>query len=87
MLVGPKKNPVEILTPEDIAKLPQQEQHKWEIAAELGLFDKIIEQGWEALTARESGRIGGMLAADSEKEKVVDIPTGVYYFLHGHNYF
>ena len=36
MLVGPKKNPVEILTPEDIAKLPQQEQHKWEIAAELG---------------------------------------------------
>ena len=30
MLVGPKKNPVEILTPEDIAKLPQQEQHKWE---------------------------------------------------------
>ena len=27
MLVGPKKNPVEILTPEDIAKLPQQEQH------------------------------------------------------------
>ena len=47
MLVGPKKNPVEILTPEDIAKLPQQEQHKWEIAAELGLFDKIIEQGWE----------------------------------------
>ena len=60
MLVGPKKNPVEILTPEDIVKLPQQEQHKWEIAAELGLFDKIIEQGWEALTARESGRIGGM---------------------------
>ena len=84
MLVGPKKNPVEILTPEDIVKLPQQEQHKWEIAAELGLFDKIIEQGWEALTARESGRIGG---CSSEKEKVVDIPTGVYYFLHGHNYF
>lgn len=52
-----------------IAKLPQQEQHKWEIAAELGLFDKIIEQGWEALTARESGRIGGMLAAAQRKKK------------------
>ena len=63
MLVGPKKNPVEILTPEDIAKLPQQEQHKWEIAAELGLFDKIIEQGWE------SGRIVGMLAASHRKKK------------------
>ena len=61
MLVGPKKNPVEIVT--------QQEQHKWEIAAELGLFDKIIEQGWEALTARESGRIGGMLAAAQRKKK------------------
>ena len=82
MLVGPKKNPVEILTPEDIVKLPQQEQHKWEIAAELGLFDKIIEQGWEALTARERN-----VGCSSEKEKVVDIPTGVYYFLHGHNYF
>lgn len=69
MLVGPKKNPVEILTPEDIVKLPQQEQHKWEIAAELGLFDTIIEQGWEALTARESGRIGGMLAAAQRKKK------------------
>ena len=41
----------------------------WEIAAELGLFDKIIEQGWEALTARESGRIGGMLAAAQRKKK------------------
>ena len=50
MLVGPKKNPVEILTPEDIVKLPQQEQHKWEIAAELGFFDKIIDQGWEDWT-------------------------------------
>ena len=69
MLVGSKKNPVEILTPEDIAKLPQREQHKWEIAAELGLFDKIIEQGWEALTARESGRIGGMLSASQRKKK------------------
>ena len=86
MLVGPKKNPVEILTPEDIVKLPQQEQHKWEIAAELGLFDKIIEQGWEALTARER-QDRRNVGCSSEKEKVVDIPTGVYYFLHGHNYF
>ena len=76
MLVGPKKNPVEILTPEDIVKLPQQEQHKWEIAAELGLFDGTGE--WQ-----DRRNVG----CSSEKEKVVDIPTGVYYFLHGHNYF
>lgn len=68
MLVGPKKNPVEILTPEDIVKLPQQEQHKWEIAAELGLFDKIIEQGWEALTdGRVAGSGGGWLQLRERK--------------------
>jgi len=35
---------------------------KYEIAAELGLTDKITQTGWKSLTARESGRIGGILA-------------------------
>ena len=85
MLVGPKKNPVEILTPEDIAKLPQQEQHKWEIAAELGLFDHRTGLGGFDGTGEWQDRRN--VGCSSEKEKVVDIPTGVYYFLHGHNYF
>jgi len=34
---------------------------KYEIAEELGLMDKIKEQGWGALTAKESGRIGGLI--------------------------
>ena len=35
---------------------------KYEIAAELGLADKIEATGWKSLTAKESGRIGGILA-------------------------
>lgn len=36
---------------------------KYEIAEELGLLDKIIEVGWAGLTAKESGRIGGIITA------------------------
>ena len=34
---------------------------KFEIATELGLSDKVMEQGWRSLTAKESGRIGGLM--------------------------
>ena len=34
---------------------------KFEIAAELGLADKVIQGGWRCLTAKESGRIGGLI--------------------------
>ena len=37
------------------------EQLKFEIARELGLDAKVLEQGWRSLTAKESGRIGGMM--------------------------
>ncbi|MCL2170164.1 MAG: alpha/beta-type small acid-soluble spore protein [Defluviitaleaceae bacterium] len=35
---------------------------KMEIAEELGLTDKIKEGGWKCLTAKESGRLGGIMA-------------------------
>ena len=35
---------------------------KYEIAEELGLLDKVFESGWKSLTAKESGKIGGILA-------------------------
>jgi hypothetical protein len=35
---------------------------KYEIAEELGLMDKVRAGGWKNLNARESGRIGGILA-------------------------
>jgi len=36
---------------------------KLEIARELGLSDKLREQGWKGMTARETGRIGGSMSA------------------------
>jgi len=35
---------------------------KYEIAEELGLLDKVNATGWKSLTAKESGRVGGLLA-------------------------
>jgi len=42
-----------VLTENDIMKM--------EIAEELGLMDKVKSTGWKSLTARESGRIGGIM--------------------------
>ncbi|NLY85593.1 MAG: small, acid-soluble spore protein, alpha/beta type [Tissierellia bacterium] len=38
-----------------------EDKLKYEIAEELGLIDKIKEVGWGGLTAKESGRIGGLI--------------------------
>lgn len=54
---------------DDIKKLKKEEQAKWEMAVELGLFDKVVEGGWKSLTSRESGRIGGMLSARHKDKK------------------
>ena len=52
-----------------IRTLKQQEQLKYEIADELGLFEKIEKSGWGALTASESGRIGGMIRKRNTQNK------------------
>lgn len=40
-----------------------------EIAAELGLAEKIEKLGWGSLTSAESGRIGGLLRARKRKDE------------------
>ncbi|WP_066715625.1 small, acid-soluble spore protein, alpha/beta type [Clostridium sp. Marseille-P299] len=45
----------------DITKIKPEEMMKYEIAKELGLFDKVLKEGWGALSAKETGRIGGMI--------------------------
>lgn len=62
------KKKMEVKTPEDIKKIEKKEQAKWEIALELGLFDKVVENGWKSLTSRESGKIGGILSARKTKK-------------------
>lgn len=61
------KKKIEVRTPEDIRKLKKDEQEKWEIALELGLFSKVVEGGWKSLTARESGKIGGIISSKKDK--------------------
>ena len=52
-----------ILTDNDIMK--------YEIASELGLIDKVSELGWGGLTAKEAGRIGGILTSRKKQKKKV----------------
>ena len=37
------------------------EKIKNEIIAVLGLFEKVKKYGWKSLTAKETGRIGGLI--------------------------
>ena len=37
------------------------ERLKQEVAEELGLADKIARQGWENMTTRECGKVGGRM--------------------------
>lgn len=45
----------------DITKIKPEEMMKYEIAKELGLFDKVLKDGWGSLSAKETGRIGGII--------------------------
>ena len=40
-----------------------------EIAKELGLFDRVMQNGWGSLSAKETGRIGGILAKRRNRER------------------
>ena len=42
-------------------ELPEDERIKYEIAEELGILDKVLENGWKSLSAKETGRIGGLM--------------------------
>ena len=64
-----KKEKPEIKTMDDVRLLPREEQTKWEIANELGYFDKIVTLGWKSLTSRENGRIGGVLSSRAKKKE------------------
>ena len=42
---------------------------KYEIANEIGVFDKVITSGWGSLSSKESGKIGGILACRNKKKR------------------
>lgn len=47
----------------------EREQLKLEIAAEIGLLEKIKREGWKNLSAADTGRIGGLLLRRLQKEE------------------
>ena len=42
------------ITREDILNMDDVERMKYEIAEEMGLLDKVLEDGWRSLSARKS---------------------------------
>ena len=53
----------------DLDNLTPEESMKLEIAAEIGVYDKVIRGGWRCLSAKESGRIGGMMTKKKRELK------------------
>ena len=49
-------------------ELTEAEKSKYEIARELGLLDKVLDGGWKSLSAKETGRIGGLMARRQNTE-------------------
>ena len=45
----------------NLSELDADVQKKYEVAKELGIYDKVLEKGWGSLIAEETGRVGGML--------------------------
>lgn len=41
--------------------LTSDQKMKYEIAQELGVLDQVLENGWKSLSAKETGRIGGLM--------------------------
>lgn len=49
--------------------LSEEENLKYEIAEELGVLDKVLETGWKSLSAKETGRIGGLMTRRKKERK------------------
>lgn len=65
----PGKNPNKKHKSIDLENLTPVDKLKLEIAEEIGVYDKVIEGGWRVLTAKESGRIGGLM---TRRKKILE---------------
>ncbi|MGI6083896.1 MAG: small, acid-soluble spore protein, alpha/beta type [Acetivibrionales bacterium] len=54
----------------DANMLKKDEQLKLEIAEELGLLERIQKEGWKSLSAKETGRIGGLLSRKKRSKAI-----------------
>lgn len=52
----------------NLSEITPEEKLKYEIAEELGLLDKVLADGWKALSSKETGRIGGLVTKRRREE-------------------
>ncbi len=52
--------------------LTEEEKMKYEIADELGLLDRVMQEGWKSLTSKETGRIGGLITKKKRENQKND---------------
>lgn len=50
-------------------ELSPDDQLKYEIAEELGLLEKVRAEGWKSLSAKETGRIGGLMTKKKRERR------------------
>jgi hypothetical protein len=53
----------------NLNEIRPEDKLKYEIAKELGYLDKVMQSGWKSLTAKESGRIGGLMTKRRKEQK------------------
>lgn len=56
----------------NLEELTEEEKLKYEIAEELGLLDRVMQDGWKSLSSKETGRIGGLVTRRKKERKTVD---------------
>ena len=54
----------------NLAELTEEEKMKYEVAEELGLLDKVMTEGWRALSSKETGKIGGLVTKKRREMRV-----------------
>lgn len=62
-----------------LMKIDPLEPLKLEIAAELGLLEQVQTKGWHTLTAKDAGRIGGLMNQRRKREGTTkrDLSKGI----------
>ena len=57
-----------IITMDIEVEIEQKDLLKYEIADELGVLDRAMEKGWKSLSAKETGKIGGLISRRKREE-------------------
>ena len=53
---------------QSMEELTKEQKMKYEIAKELGLYEKVMKEGWQSLSAKETGKIGGKITSRKRAE-------------------